>query len=185
MKKRVTLKATKRATLNKLKKIQRAEKFSLSSLSVRKPSCYRQLFPQLLSKYWCKEIQILNIICFTLQCLIWLIYTRILILCVSLFFPSFTLKISHIIAHHSFYLDSLYPEAQGVSGAHGLPPLHVTRLCDPPLGMLMRSWPLAVYLHHFVIEVFSRLGPFPRSHKLLLQVGPSTRMEQRIFRCWI
>lgn len=87
------------------------------------------------------------------------------------------------IPHHSFYLDSLYPEAQGVSGAHGLPPLHVTRLGYPPLGMLVRSWPLAVYLHHFVIEVFSRLGPFPRSHKLLLQVGPSTRMEQMIFRC--
>lgn len=72
------------------------------------------------------------------------------------------------------YLDPFYPEAQGVGGAHGLPPLHVARLGDAPLGVLLGSGAFAVHLHHFLVQVFSRLGPFSRSNKLLLQVCPET-----------
>lgn len=79
---------------------------------------------------------------------------------------------------HSHYLDPFYPKAQGVGGAHGLPPLHVARFGDALLGMLLGSWPSAVHLHHFLVQVLPRLGSFPRPYKLLLQVRPEKQQEQ-------
>lgn len=72
----------------------------------------------------------------------------------------------------SVYLDPFYPEAQGVGGAHRLPPLHVARFGDAMLGMFLGTRPFTVHLHHFLVQVLPRLGPFPRSNKLLLQVCP-------------
>ena len=78
------------------------------------------------------------------------------------------------------HLDALYPEAQGVSGAHGLPPLHVAGLGDALLGMLQRRGPLAVHLHHLLIQVLPQLGPVPCPHQLLLQVRPDTQHTLRL-----
>ena len=77
-------------------------------------------------------------------------------------------------------LDALYPEAQGVCGAHGLPPLHVAGLGDALLGMLQRRGPLAVHLYHLLIQVLPQLGPVPGPHQLLLQVRPDTQHTQVI-----
>lgn len=74
----------------------------------------------------------------------------------------------------SLYLDPFYSEAQGVGGAHALPPLHVARLGDPALRMLLGGRPLTVHLHHLAVQVFSLLGPLPRTDQLLLQVRPET-----------
>lgn len=77
-------------------------------------------------------------------------------------------------AYDPLYLDPFYPEAQGVSGAQCLPPLHVARLGDASLRMLLGGWPIAVHLHHFLVQVLSWLRSFSRSNELLLQVRPET-----------
>lgn len=74
----------------------------------------------------------------------------------------------------SLYLDPFYPETQGVSGAQGLPPLHVARLGDASLTMLLGSRPIAVYFHHLFVQVLPWLRSFSCSNKLLLQVCPET-----------
>lgn len=75
------------------------------------------------------------------------------------------------------YLDPLYPEAQSVAGAHGLPPLHVARFGDTSLVVLLRSRALFVHIHHLLVQVLPRFGSLSRSYKLLLQVCPLTKGE--------
>lgn len=87
--------------------------------------------------------------------------------------------IDNVVTYDPRYLDPFYPEAQGVSGAQGLPPLHVARLGDTLLRMLLGGWPIAVHLHHFLVQVVPWLWSFSRSNKLLLQVRPETAGKKR------
>lgn len=82
-------------------------------------------------------------------------------------------------AHSSTsYLGSFYSEAQRVGGAHALSPLHVARLGDASLGMLLGARPPAVHLHHFVVQVLPGFGPFASPYQLLLQVCSETTGER-------
>lgn len=76
------------------------------------------------------------------------------------------------------YLGSFYSEAQGVGGTHALSPLHVARLGDATLGMLLGGRPPAVHLHHFVVKVLPGFGPFTSPYQLLLQVCSVTTGER-------
>ena len=82
---------------------------------------------------------------------------------------------SHRLAAPGSHLDTLNPETQGGGRAHSLPPLHVARLGDGALGMLLRGGGPGVHSHHLLIHVLPGPGPFSSLHQLLLQVGPRTQ----------